>query len=80
MLDTASRKLLLVMPLAQNGPFDQLMTLTNLDRDTLNQALQGLVTLSLVQVGGNLQERRYTIHRLTETFLLNEAIQWKMPS
>jgi hypothetical protein len=29
-----------------------------------------LILLSLVDVGGNLLERRYRLHRLTELFLL----------
>ncbi len=77
MLDTASQKTFLMMPLAQDGTANQLMALTQLDIDALNRALQQLAELSLVQVGGNLEERRYTIHRLTETFLLNETIEWK---
>jgi hypothetical protein len=29
------------------------------------------------QVGGGLDNRRYSIHRLTETFLLHEALKWR---
>ena len=78
-LDEAGQQVLLMMPLAQDGTVDQLMALTELERDDLNQALQKLAELSLVQIGGTLQQRRYTIHRLTETFILNEAIEWKIP-
>lgn len=77
LLDAASQKTFLMMPLAQDGTVEQLLALTRFDIDQLNQALQQLAELSLVQVGGDLEERRYAIHRLTETFLLNEAIQWK---
>jgi hypothetical protein len=77
MLDAASQQVLLVMPLAQDGPLDQLRALNQLELDELTQALQQLAALSLVQVGGDLEVRRYTIHRLTETFLLNEAIKWQ---
>jgi hypothetical protein len=66
-----------MMPLAQGGAAGQLMELTKLETSELNQALQQLAELSLVQVGGTLAERRYSIHRLTETFLLNEAIKWQ---
>lgn len=77
MLDEASQKTLLMMPLTQNGTIQQLTALTELERNVLNQALQQLAQLSLLQIGGTLKERRYTIHRLTETFILNETIEWK---
>ncbi|MCB9079648.1 MAG: hypothetical protein H6631_18745 [Anaerolineaceae bacterium] len=76
LLKPVSRRVLLVMPLAQTPTLDQLLTLSELDIADLTEALEQLAALSLVQVGGNLETRRYTIHRLTETFLLNEAIQW----
>ncbi|MFQ5614318.1 MAG: NB-ARC domain-containing protein [Anaerolineae bacterium] len=79
MLDAAGRQTLLVMPLVQDGSLDQLQVLSQLEIDDLSRTLEQLATLSLVQVSGDLEARRYTIHRLTETFLLNEAIQWQMP-
>jgi LuxR family glucitol operon transcriptional activator len=75
-LDIPSQQVLLAMPLAQDGTLDQLIALSELDIIDLNQALEQLVALSLVQIGGNLDERRYYIHRLTETFLLNEVVKW----
>jgi len=77
LLDAAAQQTLLVMPLAQDGTLEQLLALSQLELDALSQALEQLAALSLVQVGGNLETRRYTIHRLTETFLLNEAIKWQ---
>lgn len=80
MLDAVGQQVFLMMPLAQDGTLAQLMGLTKLDVDTLSEALLQLARLSLVQVGGNLEERRYSIHRLTETFLLKEAINWQSSS
>lgn len=80
LLDEAAQQVLLTMPLAQGGPVSQLLTLSRLDLSDLLHAIQQLVSLSLVQVIGGLEERRYTIHRLTETFLLKEAIQWQSPA
>ena len=80
MLDDTSRQVFLMMPLANDGPLAQLEAVTQLDPATLSEALQKLVALSLVQVKGTFEERRYTLHRLTETFLLNEAIKWKTSS
>jgi len=39
--------------------------------------LKKLVTLCLVNVQGTVEARRYSIHRLTETFLLNEVLRWQ---
>ncbi|MBN1993748.1 MAG: hypothetical protein JW953_13685, partial [Anaerolineae bacterium] len=77
MLDPAGQQALLVMPLAQEGTLPQLLVLSRLEPADLHQALQQLITLSLVQVKGGLEKRRYSIHRLTETFLLTEAITWQ---
>jgi transcriptional regulator with XRE-family HTH domain len=79
-LDETSQKVLLVMPLAQGGTFDQLTKVGEIEVDELNEALEYLVRLSLVEVGGDLEQRRYRIHRLTETFLLNEVVKWQPPA
>jgi transcriptional regulator with XRE-family HTH domain len=79
-LDEAGRQTLLVMPLAQNGTLDQLSILSELDGTDLTQALERLATLSLLEVNGDLEQPRYRIHRLTETFLLNEVIKWLPPT
>ena len=65
------------MPLTQDGDFTQLAAVNELDADQLNDALDQLVTLSLVEVRGDLADRRYRIHRLTETFLLTEVAKWQ---
>ncbi len=75
-LNPASRKALLVMPVVQNGTFDQLAEVSKLDVAELNQAIQQLVTFSLLEVSGNIDQRRYRIHRLTETFILTEVAGW----
>ncbi|GIK37960.1 MAG: hypothetical protein BroJett011_17930 [Chloroflexota bacterium] len=79
-LDKPSQEVLLVMPLAQGGTFDQLVAVSELEKDELNHALKQLVKLSLVEVGGDLDQRRYRIHRLTETFLLHEVTKWQFLS
>ncbi len=75
-LSPTSREVLLTMPLAQGGDFTQLTTLSEHATDELNQALEQLVQLSLVEVRGDIEQRRYHIHRLTETFLLTEVAKW----
>jgi hypothetical protein len=50
--------------------FSHLLGVCGLESSLLSQALEELILLSLVDVGGNLLERRYRLHRLTELFLL----------
>ena len=76
-LDVPGQQVLLTMPLAQGGTIAQISALSGLDEPTVDNALATLAHRSLVQVGGNLTDRRYTIHRLTETFLLTEALKWQ---
>lgn len=77
-LDATSQQVFLVMPMAQDGEFAQLAAVTGLNEDALNDALECLVTLSLVEVGGaDLADPCYRIHRLTETFLLTEVTKWQ---
>lgn len=76
-LAPASRQVLLAMPLAQDGTLAQLIALSELEADGVNQALEQLMALSLVEVRGDLEQHRYRIHRLTETFLLNEVVKWQ---
>jgi transcriptional regulator with XRE-family HTH domain len=77
-LDPVSREVLLVMPLVQGGAFAQLTALSQFELDELSQALEHLSALSLVEVSGDdLEQHRYRIHRLTETFLLTEVAKWQ---
>ncbi|MCB0210859.1 MAG: hypothetical protein KDJ52_16085 [Anaerolineae bacterium] len=76
MLAESSRQLLLVMPVAQNGTIEQLSTTSRLAAGDLHEALEQLITLSLLEISGTIDQRRYRVHRLTETFLLNEVIKW----
>jgi transcriptional regulator with XRE-family HTH domain len=79
-LDPVSREVLLVMPLVQGGTFAQLTALSQFELDELSQALEHLIALSLVEVSGDdLEQHRYRIHRLTETFLLTEVAKWQPP-
>lgn len=77
LLEPAAQQTLLIMPLVENGSLEQFLALSQLEPDALNRALEQLTTLSLVQIGGELDDRRYSLHRLTETFLLHEALKWR---
>lgn len=80
-LASESRQALLAMPLVsrQGGTFAHLAAVSELGEAELSQALDELVALSLVEVGGEIERRRYRIHRLTETFLLTEVTKWQSP-
>ncbi|MCE7987558.1 MAG: hypothetical protein DYG89_40865 [Caldilinea sp. CFX5] len=77
-LDPLERKALLVMPFA--GPdgddLGYLAEVGDLDLDDLRTALNQLVTLNLVDARGGLNDRRYAIHNLTRTFLLEQVVRW----
>ena len=77
MLDDNGRKLFMTLPIVPNGTFEQLTIASNLQPQDLQQALLTLQKLSLVKVQGQLTKPRYTIHRLTESFLMNEVIRWQ---
>ncbi|MEM7116507.1 MAG: tetratricopeptide repeat protein [Chloroflexota bacterium] len=77
MLDENGRKLFLTLPIVPNGTYAQLTLASELEPLDLQKALTHLRTLSLVEVGGELREPRYRLHRLTETFLMNEVVRWQ---
>ena len=82
LLDDAARRVLAIMPLVaeSGGGLAQIAALSTLDEEAATAALQQLAGLSLVDAGGTIEARRYSIHRLTETFLLNEVLKWQNPS
>ena len=74
-----ARDVLMLMPLFAGDGADlaAISRVSDLPHDPLVQALEYLVRLSLVNVAGDLHHRRYSLHRLTETFLLREVIKWQ---
>ena len=77
MLDQAGQHLFLTLPVIPRGTFSELAEISELDQAQLQHALSQLITLSLVQIGGDLAEPIYRLHRLTETFLLHEVVKWQ---
>jgi hypothetical protein len=82
LLDDRARRVLTAMPLVaeSGGGLAHIAALSELAEGPLAAALKQLVTLCLVNVLGTVEARRYSIHRLTETFLLNEVLKWQMPT
>ncbi|MFQ5611378.1 MAG: NB-ARC domain-containing protein [Anaerolineae bacterium] len=78
LLDEDARLAWLMMPLVarQGGTLQQLQAASGLVARRARAALERLVRLCLVDAGGRLEARRYSIHRLTETFLLSEVAKW----
>jgi hypothetical protein len=77
-LDELSQRVLLIMPLA-NPHGDELAYLAevgDVDSGDLRLALNKLVTLNLVDARGGLNERRYSIHSLTRSFLHEQVARW----
>ena len=78
-LDEDARQVLVTMPLVaqEGGRRVQIEAVSGLSTERVIGALRRLVTLSLVNVGGSLEERRYGVHRLTESFLAREVVKWQ---
>lgn len=69
--DSSKMALLALTQAGESGfTFDHLTDISGLSESEASMALEELALLSLVDLGGNLNERRYRLHRLTEVFLL----------
>ncbi|MFQ5615344.1 MAG: NB-ARC domain-containing protein [Anaerolineales bacterium] len=77
-LSPEARMLLQVMPLvAETGALsEQIQAISGLSTAQLWPAVEELAARSMLEVRGTSRERRYGIHRLTETFLRTEIIHW----
>jgi hypothetical protein len=77
LLSAPARELLLTMPVLPivGSTWDDLLALSGLDEQTLDQAIAELVRFSLLSVGG-WPDRVYSIHRLTFNFLMSEVMKW----
>lgn len=75
-LTEESQILLEVMPLASSLGMTptQIRAATELENSKIWSAITQLVSCSLLEVQGSLQERRYSIHQLTASFLKTEII------
>lgn len=78
-LDADAQEVLLGMPLFAQGGAElaSIERVSDVKGGRLVQALERLAHLSLVNVAGDLWQRRYSIHRLTETFMVREVIRWQ---
>lgn len=77
-LDAASQDVLLVMPLV-NPHGDTLAVIADVGEfapEIVHTALRRLVTLNLVDARGDHNERHYSIHGLTRTFLHKQVLDW----
>lgn len=77
-LSQEAQALLQAMPLiTEAGALpDQLQEISGLPEAQLWPAITELWSRSLLEVRGTLHEKRYGIHRLTETFLRTEIVRW----
>lgn len=77
-LSDDAQALLQAMPLiAEAGALPAHMrAISNLSEERFWPAVSELISRSLLEIKGTIHERRYGIHRLTETFLRTEIIGW----
>ncbi|HMN26707.1 MAG TPA: NB-ARC domain-containing protein [Caldilineaceae bacterium] len=80
-LEPLAKDVLLAMPLAplRGASLDYLQAITQLETGRLGDALNQLISQNLVDSYGDLRQRRYTIHGLTRTFLLEQVTKWLPP-
>lgn len=78
-LDELSRRALLAMQLVTSfgATAAQLGEISRIEPDDLVDALERLAQLSLIDSSRSLNERRYTIHGLTRTFLREQVLHWQ---
>jgi hypothetical protein len=57
----------------EGGRLEQIAAAAELDEDDAANCLQRLASLSLVNVGGDLRERRYSLHQLTQAFVARRS-------
>ncbi|NJN55055.1 MAG: hypothetical protein HC804_10035, partial [Anaerolineae bacterium] len=71
-LDNTSQTTLIALTHAGDSgfPLEHLIEVTGLSPSTVERAVEELILLSLVDLRGSLFDRRYSLHRLTEMFLL----------
>ena len=77
-LDENAQQLLEMMPMSSGIGMkpEQMQALVDLNDAQFWSAIKELVNRSLLEVRGTIMERRYGIHRLTDTFLRTEIIHW----
>ena len=77
-LDDTCRQAFLSMALV--GPdgdsLDYIAEISSVELGKLHTAIQTLVTLNLIDARGGLNDRRYSLHGLTRTFLLEQVAKW----
>ena len=80
-LDQDGRRVLQAMLLVteEGGRLEQIAAAAELDEDETIACLQRLATLSLVNVGGDLKDRRYSLHQLTQIFVVQQSTEDDLP-
>jgi transcriptional regulator with XRE-family HTH domain len=78
-LDEPARMLFLAMPLItdEGESLEGLIELSGLDAAAVRTSLRQLIDLNLANSFGDHNERYYSIHNLTRTFLHNQVLKWK---
>lgn len=74
-LDQKQRRVLQAMLLTPDcgGQIEQISAAAGLDMGETASCLHRLATLSLVNISGGLNERRYVLHHLTRTFFMHQS-------
>jgi hypothetical protein len=79
-LSPQAQALLIALPLVSEvgGVTDHLLAISGLTESELWRAIHELWGRSLLEVRGTAREKRYGIHRLTETFVQTDLTGWRL--
>jgi hypothetical protein len=78
MLPLEAKKVLVSMSVfdpAAGGPVQMVLQVSKVDEDAFYPAMDELVTMSLVDFGGEMGQRRYVLHQLTYYFILSDIVK-----
>ncbi len=78
LLDVDAKKVLVsmsVFDLANGSPESALQQVSQVEPEVVQKALDQLIILSLVEVLGDLEARRYTLHALTHYFVMSDIVK-----
>ncbi|MBN1231599.1 MAG: hypothetical protein JXA19_07050, partial [Anaerolineales bacterium] len=78
-LNIQEKQVMAVMPLIseKGATLDQLTFLSSVPVPQLTGTIDQLYKRSLLEIQGGVNEKRYGIHRLTDTFLRTNVLHWK---
>jgi class 3 adenylate cyclase len=80
LLSSETKKILISMShfASIGGDKEAILAVSDIDIESVNKGIDELWIMSLIEVGGSVEKRRYALHQLTRYFVLSELVKvWK---